>query len=288
MKRLCAIILSVIITNVCYSQGWTLASGIPSGINIYSASFCDGISYAVGYSGPNNGSTIFRSSNNGAKWELLCKVPDIMANVIWVNSNRIILSGYAYDNYVVCYSDDSGETWSQSQGLNKKLMLSSICQNNGLLYAVCGMPGSFALYESKDNGRNWQSTFAFPSECDVVNFIASSKGMMSASILNDDGASIVYSTNFGQSWALSNVKNPLRLVSGFFGTNNSLYAVGQSTDDNSNSIIVSLDGGKTFDLFETLPNDIIMVHSISTLGDTIFVVASDSSYALSLFYKQIN
>lgn len=274
-------------TGFCFSQDWKLSTGLPSGNYIQDVTSATNSVYVVGMSAnDNNKSCILRSSDNGETWSLLCEVDGISAGKILVNNGRIILSGYANDGYVICYSDDLGESWAQSQGVESQYVSSSMCVCSDSLLASCGLPEDFHLYTSVDNGKNWNTSFSFPSECNVITALSSYGNFLLASYLSDNGPVFICSSDSGKTWSLADVGVAFDLCSGVCADKTAFYVVGMNMLENHAMILKSADGGKSFKKLEDMPEG-IRIHNISALDNGLFVIATDSAGNLLGMYRNI-
>lgn len=286
MKKLFLFTWGLIASYICYSQDWQLATGFPSGINIYCITYDGNNAYAIGFSqSATEGSTIYSSSDKGDTWTTICTVPEIKANYILANNGRMIITGYVYDSYVMCYSDDLGKQWNPISGIgNDKLFTSVICHNNDLL-AICGCPSNFISYKSKDNGRSWEQYFTFSPECEFISGIASSKNSLVAILYSQGKFLLMNSFDDGNNWALSNIDISLQSIVGVCNYNSDIYTAGRLWDG-SNNIYVSKDGGKTFTTLESIPKGIVRIHSMSLVDNRLFIIATNIYGELSVCYKE--
>lgn len=277
----------IVASYICYSQDWKLATGFPSDFCVYSISYEEDTAYAIGFTPlSGKGTSIYSSDDKGGSWTAMCTIPEVSANYILVNKGRIIISGYAYENYIMCYSDDKGKSWNPVSGIGSdKLFSSIICHKNNLI-SICGTPAQYVSYISKDNGQSWEQYFTLPSECNFVSGIASCNNSIVAVMYSESGFGIMNSIDDGKNWRLSSLEGTFQSIAGVCSYGSNIYAAGQLSDM-SNILCISKDSGKTFTSVDTFPKDILMIHSISAVDTRLFIVATSSNGETFVCYKDL-
>ncbi len=106
------------------------------------------------------GYLMYRSLNGGITWTLLSNWPNTRANKMFVlSNNRLVVA--AHDGHVY-YSDNKGNTWTMSSGVNSTAKISDIAVkpgNSNVIYATSEVPNtnSLKVYKSTNAGSSFAS-----------------------------------------------------------------------------------------------------------------------------------
>ena len=160
-------------------------------------------------------------------------------------------------NGVIDMSVDTGATWSQVAMLPGQPVSRLDVVTDQLLFAATGgyrrtinngvqLPDSGAIYRSPDGGMTWTQVHADPANgFSDVSFANANNGAAT----RNDGA-ILYTNDGGSTWTPATIQftGPFILTAMEHRPDGTAFAAGYRTDGSEGFILISADGGMTWDL----------------------------------------
>lgn len=194
---------------------------------------------------------LFTSTNNGDNWVEVSApgliYPLFENQMIIASGNRIISEHF---NSALVYSDDDGQTWTRSTGIQAGYYPNFVGTSNGDIFTLSQeMTGG--ILRSSDNGTTWS-----PANGNLVNFqgIYITNGIQAggnylyvtaAENPFDEKLSIYLSTDFGENWnKLTNAPDSSRIQ--FYGNSGLWPIVRFSNDSDEGSYQFTKDAGATW------------------------------------------
>lgn len=242
------------------------------------------------YAGFSSGG-VYKTTNGGESWNpIFDDVPFTSigkivvdpsdSQIVYVGTGDPNISGFPILGGGLYKSTDGGNTW-EYKGLKENFIISDIIINetdpNQLLVSTMGLPmvkdENRGLFKSTDAGETWEKTLYLDIDAGIIEManhkenpnvvLASGWNRYRTnqeSIAKGDDAKIFRSTDFGQTWEISqtNVPDTLSRPGVCFSEKNPeiAYALFTGTNQQIHSIHKSVDGGITFNEIEGSSTDI--------------------------------
>lgn len=305
MKNRFVLVLSVLLlaSATCYSDdSWKACEGISSQVSIRSIQK-NGLLYASGTRMWREGQAFHSepalyTSTDGSAWKESNHPQCSMLssyNALYFAGSRIIASGRKGEAQLdwvgaICYSDDNGNTWKQSEGIPENISITSIYESGSFVialgqrqwregYAMYSEPKAFV---SMDNGASWSNYVIIT---DQLSTIASAieinnriivTGRVGQAQMNWVGG-VFYTDDNGSKWLQSSGVPSDVAVSAFATYKDFLVAFGQKQwmenylMHSKPVIYFSKDNGLTWEKWFSLPNELTSISAVYFEGDKLFV-----------------
>jgi photosystem II stability/assembly factor-like uncharacterized protein len=224
------------------------------------------IGYIVGFKsgGDYYTAVLLKTIDGGVTWneEILPISDGCLENIYFINDNYWITGYNSYNQTILLYSRNAGETWFDAHFTYDTSYITSIKFTSDLNGLICGYnysDGSGFLYLTNDGGLTWNSNESMHTT--VVNYYSISftgnNIFMTASV-NETGENIVYkSTDNGLNWTpitLNLITNSGWIpVIEFLGNNGQfILTYSASIYGGYKSVLYTTsDGGNTWKILET-------------------------------------
>lgn len=253
------------------------AHWIPSGLTTQDVNFLTTIGSQV-YAGGDSG--IYRSSTNGASWELL------LMNKSNEEFQALISRGttiYACSGGGGVYrSTDNGVTWKVINTGIPTLDVTSLAMVDTVLLAGTNRKG---VYRSLDNGETWKPVFLNvpnPNNFNFERFIVAS--IDSIFFCGCGGQGMRRSLDYGKTWEACDTGRIITHVSSLQIINSALYTLSGTSVDRSSTY------GQQWESFPTGGLSPVIT-SLAMIGNDIYLGAIDGIYKSTdsgRQYKQVN
>lgn len=244
--------------------------------------------YAVGDDYPEAViSKLIRSADNGYSWDSIASFPGLQLNALYfLNNDTGLVAGYD----AILRTADGGQTWDTAWSITgvgysygELVDITLPAEEAGYSIGKGRTQSSENLFEnfilkSIDSGLSWNTIATFNQTLRTLFFIDSEKGY-----IGTEGGSIYRTSDGGLTWEESHVAEDLPILSVQFLSGQAGYATGgrevwsakagatgPETEVTGFHISRTLDGGDTWDTYDTTG---IPLQSIHFIEDTIGFVS---------------
>lgn len=306
MKNRFILIFSVLLlaSTTCYSDNsWKKCDGISSQVSIQSIQK-NGLLYASGTRMWREGQVfhsepvLYSSADGGSVWQESSHPQCSMLSsysVLYFAGKRIIASGRKGETQLdwvgaVCYSDDNGNTWKQSEGIPENISITSIYASGSLVIALGQrqwregymMYSEPKAYVSLDMGASWNNYVTITDQLSSVASAIDSNnrilvtGRVGQAQMNWVGG-VFYTDNQGSQWNQSTGIDSDVAITAFATYKDMLVAFGQKQwmenyqMHSEPKAYVSKDNGQTWETWMEIPSQLTSISAVYLEGNNIFL-----------------
>ncbi len=320
LKRFVLISCISIYSLSMFAQDFWEELNTPNGIHIYSIAVNDAGQIFLGAANDGAPGGVYRSSNNGASWDLVFDNGELQTNPIEISWYEDIFIGKrGFDQLMV--SHDSGDTWDSLYFPGLGNISAIYSPGPDTLFVGFEQEGA-RLLRSYDNTMNWDTVFITSNSSEyILDILQTQSGDLYIALTGyfPDMGGVYKSSNGGDSWELSGLFN--HMVSSlaensegdvFAGVRDIMHPglyvlrngedewegliVGPQVEDvvvngvnhiyvSSSQVIRSLDNGQTFEYFE---EGLFLGPKGFMTDDELGYLYLTSEFASNALYRTIN
>ena len=304
MKKRFVLALSVLLlaSITCYSHDWKTCEGISSQVSI-SAMQKEGGLYAGGTRMWREGQAFHSepalyTSEDGSTWQeaIYPKCSMLSSyNVLFFAGKRILAAGRKGETQLdwvgaVCYSDDNGNTWKQSEGIPENISITSIYASGSLVIALGQrqwregymMYSEPKAYVSLDMGASWNNYVTITDQLSSISSAIDNNnrilvtGRVGQAQMNWVGG-VFYTDNQGSQWNQSTGIDSDVAITAFATYKDMLVAFGQKQwmenyqMHSEPKAYISKDNGQTWGAWIEIPSQLTSISAVYLEDNKIFL-----------------
>ena len=304
MKKRFVLALSVLLlaSITCYSHDWKTCEGISSQVSI-SAMQKEGGLYASGTKMWREGQAFHSepalyTSEDGSTWQeaIYPKCSMLSSyNVLFFAGKRILAAGRKGETQLdwvgaVCYSDDNGNTWKQSEGIPENISITSIYASGSLVIALGQrqwregymMYSEPKAYVSLDMGASWNNYVTITDQLSSISSAIDNNnrilvtGRVGQAQMNWVGG-VFYTDNQGSQWNQSTGIDSDVSITTFAKYKDMLVALGQKQwmenyqMHSEPKAYISKDNGQTWGAWIEIPSQLTSISAVYLEDNKIFL-----------------